>query len=66
MTENFSRFLATLSALLRGARARTPEGFEIVGLSAIAFGVGMIYLPAGIIAAGIALCFLGYATGGDK
>lgn len=35
------------------------------GLAVIAFGIGLIYIPAGLIAAGIALCFVGWAVESD-
>lgn len=38
---------------------------EVLGLLVIALGVGLIYLPAGVIMAGLAACLLGYLLGPD-
>lgn len=43
-----------------------PVLLEILGLAAIAVGIGLVYLPAGIVAAGVALAFLGYTLGGES
>jgi hypothetical protein len=61
------KFLATLAALSNMAKARTPFDVlaEVIGLGTVAYGVGMIFLPAGVIVAGVSLCFIGYALGGD-
>lgn len=38
---------------------------EVLGLLAVAVGVGLVYLPAGVIAGGLALAVIGYASGVD-
>lgn len=38
---------------------------QLVGLTAAAVGVGLVYVPAGFIAAGAALVVVGYAAGVD-
>lgn len=38
---------------------------QLVGLAAAAVGIGLIFLPAGLIAAGAALVLVGYAAGVD-
>ena len=47
------------------ARFRSPVStvLEVVGLASVAVGIGLIFLPAGIIAAGIGLCMVGYLIG---
>lgn len=47
------------------ARLRSPISttLEVVGLASVAVGIGLISLPAGIIAAGAALCMVGYLIG---
>lgn len=51
------------AALKVGAFA--SEILEILGLAAIAFGISLFSIPAGIIAAGLAAVFLGYVIGGE-
>jgi hypothetical protein len=43
-----------------------PDAFWIVGLSLVALGIGMIFLPAGVIAAGIGACFVGWVMGDSE
>lgn len=38
---------------------------QLVGLGAASVGVGLVYLPAGLIAAGASLVLVGYASGVD-
>ena len=38
---------------------------QLVGLAAAAVGIAMVYLPAGLIAAGASLVLIGYASGVD-
>lgn len=38
---------------------------QLVGLAAAAVGIGLVYLPAGLIAAGASLVVVGYASGVD-
>lgn len=38
---------------------------EIIGLAAFAFGIGMIFVPAGVIVGGAAVAVIGYASGID-
>jgi len=38
---------------------------QLVGLAAAAVGIGLIFLPAGLIAAGASLVVVGYASGVD-
>jgi hypothetical protein len=38
---------------------------QLVGLAAAAVGIAMVYLPAGLIAAGASLVVVGYASGVD-
>ena len=38
---------------------------QLVGLGAASVGVGLIFLPAGLIAAGASLVLIGYASGVD-
>jgi len=38
---------------------------QLVGLAAAAVGIGIIFLPAGLIAAGASLVVVGYASGVD-
>ena len=38
---------------------------QLVGLAAAAVGIGLVFLPAGLIAAGAALVLIGYASGVD-
>lgn len=69
--ENLTKARTALAAFavtfLAGAAARMPTAFEVAGLSAIAVGIGMIYVPAGVITAGVALSLIGYALdGGDE
>lgn len=47
------------------ARLRSPisTALEVVGLASVAVGLGLVYLPAGIIAAGLGLCMVGYLIG---
>jgi hypothetical protein len=47
------------------ARFRSPISttLEVVGLASVAVGLGLVSLPAGIIAAGIGLCMVGYLIG---
>jgi hypothetical protein len=58
--------LVFLKGLTAKVTARAPEWIEVVGLGTVAFGVGMIFLPAGVIVAGMSLCFVGYSVGGDR
>lgn len=59
---DFGRIVNGLAGLIQ----HVPDFLWILGLAAIAFGVGMIALPAGVIAGGVALCFAGYASAGDS
>lgn len=54
---------AYLTVTMPRLRAAVPDVFWIVGLAMVAFGIGRIYAPAGYIAAGLGLCFVGYAVG---
>jgi len=38
---------------------------EVLGLVTVAVGVGLIFLPAGVIVGGLALALVGYASGVD-
>jgi hypothetical protein len=38
---------------------------QLVGLAAAAVGIGLVFLPAGLIAAGASLVLVGYASGVD-
>jgi hypothetical protein len=38
---------------------------QLVGLAAAAVGIGLVFLPAGLIAAGASLVLIGYASGVD-
>lgn len=49
-----------------GARRAAPDTLWLFGLALVAYGIGLVFLPAGIIAGGLALCFAGYALGGDE
>lgn len=54
-------------ALLTGAvllRVTTRPLLQLLSLAVIAYGVGMIYLPAGVITAG--LIGLNYSVGGSR
>lgn len=42
--------------------ANLPDILWLVGLFLVAFGVGMVTVPAGVIAGGVGLCFVGYAS----
>lgn len=55
--------MAYVTRGLFALRKNGPDLFWILGLLLIAVGVGMIYLPAGVIAAGLGACFVGYAAG---
>lgn len=35
---------------------------ELAGLALVAVGVGMVYLPAGVIAAGVTLVLIGWTS----
>ena len=59
----FDMIRAWLIANAPKARTAMPDAFWIVGLALVAFGIGMIYLPAGVIAAGAGACFVGYVVG---
>lgn len=48
----------------KAAASGAPDALWFAGLTAIAVGIGLIYLPAGIISAGLASCFVGYAMAG--
>lgn len=63
MREKFLEALAYVWTLIT---AHAADGLWIVGLGLVAFGVGMISAPAGVIAAGLASCFVGYALAGDS
>lgn len=47
------------------ARLRSPisTALEVVGLASVAVGIGLFSIPAGIIAAGLSLCMVGYLIG---
>lgn len=52
---------------LKRVASGVPDALWLMGLTAIAAGIGLIYLPAGVIAAGLSACFVGYAmAGGDS
>ena len=38
---------------------------QLVGLAVAAVGIGLVFLPAGLIAAGASLVLIGYASGVD-
>lgn len=38
---------------------------EVLGLVVVAVGVGLVYVPAGVIVGGLALAVIGYASGVD-
>lgn len=52
-----------LGHLARNARAYLTTCAELAGLAAIAVGAGMIFLPAGVIVAGVGLVLVGYLEG---
>lgn len=54
--------LALASATARGLSRLAPDALEVLGGVLVAFGIGLIYLPAGIIAAGLGL--IAYVHGG--
>ena len=56
---------AFLTAHKRQARKATPDALWFIGLALVAYGIGMIFLPAGVIAAGLGLCFVGYVVAPD-
>lgn len=43
-----------------------PDVFWLTGLAAVAFGIGLVFMPAGIIAAGLGLCFTGWVLGENQ
>lgn len=61
---DFVRALLTLH--LPRVRAAAPDALWFVGLALIAYGIGTVYRPAGFIAAGIGLCFIGFVFADDK
>lgn len=66
----FNKFAAAVAAIQIAFTAwivaHTPDLLWTAGLALVAVGVGLIYVPAGLIVGGLALCFTGYAAaGGD-
>lgn len=57
---------AFIAAHQSKARRATPDALWFVGLALIAYGVSMVFLPAGVITAGIGLCFIGYVYGSEE
>lgn len=49
-----------------GIRRQTPTIIEVVGLFAVAAGAAMIFLPAGIILAGLAAVFVAQGLEGGE
>lgn len=47
------------SGIKEGLSALLPTGLLVMGAVAISCGIGLIYIPAGIIAAGILMMALG-------
>jgi hypothetical protein len=41
-------------------RGGIPPLFQLVGLAAVALGVGLVFLPAGIVVAGAGLFTIGF------
>lgn len=62
MKNAFSRFGRRMASL---ARLPFDTFLEIGGLACVAYGASLVFLPAGVIVAGLALCFLGFALGSD-
>ncbi len=54
-------YFSTLRGWVKGLPFDTI--IELAGLALIAYGVAMIFVPAGIITLGAGLCFIGYALG---
>jgi len=46
--------------------ARFTTALEVLGFAAVAYGVSLWSLPAGIVCAGAALVLIGYLAGGRK
>lgn len=46
--------------MLKRLRGGLPPLFQLVGLAAVAVGLGLIFLPAGVIAGGIGLFVVGW------
>lgn len=59
---------AAMPAVAKTLGAAMPTVLVLIGAAATAVGVGMIYLPAGVIAGGVLSALAGYALikgGGD-
>lgn len=46
--------------MLRRLRGGLPPFFQIIGFGAVAVGLGLIFVPAGVIAAGLGLFLVGF------
>lgn len=58
-----------MRSFLRRLRNRevVTTAADVVGAATVSIGVGMVYVPAGVIAAGLAVLGLSYASaGGDS
>jgi hypothetical protein len=44
-------------------RSKLTTLAEVVGAALVAVGAGMIYVPAGVVVAGVALAGVGYLAG---
>lgn len=51
------------TAALAVVRIVLPDVLWLVGLGAIAYGIGLYSVPAGVIAGGLGACFLGFIVG---
>ncbi len=58
--------LALALVALVAARRRTPDLLELAGLALVAYGVGLIYLPAALILAGIVLVLVANRPRGGR
>lgn len=57
---------ARLGRLVVAAHERVSDGLELFGAGLITAGVGMIYVPAGLIAGGVLAIGLGFLIGQQK
>ncbi len=58
--------LALALVALVAARRRTTDLLELAGLALVAYGVGLIYLPAALILAGIVLVLVANRPRGGR
>lgn len=58
-----------MRGVAKGLSALLPTGLLVLGAAAVSCGVGLIYVPAGVIAAGCLMIIFGVLLilgGGDK